>query len=107
MQGGLAKELDMQAIYDLVGDRIRELFNAQGVIIATFDHETATETFKYAIEDGKRFYPNTRPYDKLRQHLLITKQKIVINTNIEESYQRFGMKVLQGTGMPKSMLFVP
>ena len=26
VQEGLAKELDMQAIYDLVGDRIRELF---------------------------------------------------------------------------------
>src|SRR5438105_487595 len=62
VQEGLAKELDMQAIYDLVGNRIRELFKAQAVIIATFDHETATEHFKYLIEDGQRFYLPPRPY---------------------------------------------
>jgi GAF domain-containing protein/CheY-like chemotaxis protein len=107
VQEGLAKELDMQAIYDLVGDRIRELFNAQVVMIATFDHETATEHFKYMIEDGQRFYPNLRPYDKLRQQMIITRQKIVINTNYEEAFAKFGLKILPGTNMTKSGIFVP
>ena len=107
VQEGLAKELDMQAIYDLVGNRIQQLFNAQVVIIATFDHETAIETFKYLIEDGQRFYPDARPYDKLRQHLVITKQKIVINTNYAEAYARFGLKTLPGTNITKSGVFVP
>ncbi|MDB5222251.1 MAG: hypothetical protein JWN83_918 [Chitinophagaceae bacterium] len=107
VQEGLAKELDMQAIYDLVGNRIQQLFNAQGVIIATFDHETAKENFRYAFEDGQRFYPPPRPYDKLRQQLVITKQKIVINTNVGEALERFGLKIVEGTGTPKSMLFVP
>ena len=107
VQEGLAKELDMQAIYDLVGNRIRELFNAQAVMIVTFDHETATEHFKYLIEDGQRFYLAPRPYDKLRQHLIITRQKIVVNTNYEEAYSRFGLKTLPGTKMTKSGVFVP
>ena len=107
VQEGLAKELDMQAIYDLVGNRIRELFRAQAVIIATFDHDTATEHFKYLIEDGQRFYLPPRPYDKLRQHLIVTRQKIVINTNYEEAYARFGLRTLPGTNMTKSGVFVP
>jgi K+-sensing histidine kinase KdpD/CheY-like chemotaxis protein len=107
VQEGLAKELDMQAIYDLVGERIRKLFNAQAVIIATFNHETATEHFKYLIEDGQRFYLPPRPYDKLRQHLIVTRQKIVINTNYEEAYARFGLKTLPGTNPTKSGVFVP
>ena len=107
VQEGLAKELDMQAIYDLVGNRIQELFNAQAVIIATFDHETATESFKYLFEDGQRFYLAPRPYDKLRQHLIVTKQKIVINTNYEEAYAKFGLRTLPGTNMTKSAVFVP
>ncbi len=107
VQEGLAKELDMQAIYDLVGNRIRELFNAQAVLIANFDHETATEHFKYLIEDGQRFYLPPRPYDKLRQHLIVTGQKIVINTNYEEAYARFGLKTLPGTNPTKSGVFVP
>src|SRR5258708_26785349 len=105
VQGGLARELDMQAIYDLIGDRITKLFNAQAVIIATFDHETATEHFKYLIEDGQRFYLASRPYDRLRQHLVITKEKIVINTNYSEAYAKFGLKTIPGTNMTKSGLF--
>ncbi len=107
VQEGLAKELDMQAIYDLVGNRIRELFNAQAVMIVTFDHDTATEHFKYLIEDGQRFYLPPRPYDKLRQHLIVTRQKIVINTNYEEAYARFGLRTLPGTNPTKSGVFVP
>ncbi|MEO7444062.1 MAG: GAF domain-containing protein, partial [Ferruginibacter sp.] len=107
VQEGLAKELDMQAIYDLVGNRIQELFNAQVVMIATFDHNTATEHFQYMIEDGQRFYPANRPYDKLRQHIIISKQKIVINTNYNEAFTRFGLKILPGTNMTKSGVFVP
>ncbi|MDB5231293.1 MAG: hypothetical protein JWN76_2098 [Chitinophagaceae bacterium] len=107
VQEGLAKELDMQAIYDLVGGRIQELFNAQAVMIVTFDHETATEHFKYLIEDGQRFYLTARPYDKLRQHLIITKQRIVINSNYEEAYAKFGLKTLPGTNPTKSGVFVP
>ena len=107
VQEGLAKELDMQAIYDLVGNRIRELFNAQAVIIATFDHETATEHFKYLIEDGQRFYLASRPYDKLRQHLIVTRQKIVINSDYAGAYARFGLKTLPGTNPTKSGVFVP
>ncbi|MGB3007340.1 MAG: GAF domain-containing protein, partial [Chitinophagaceae bacterium] len=93
VQEGLAHELDIQAIYDLVGDRIRELFNAQAVIIANLDTEKGLEIFKYVIENKKRFYLESRPLDKLRQHLIKTKQKIVINKNFEEAFANFGMKV--------------
>ena len=70
VQEALVKEMDMQSIYDLVGDKIQELFDAQAVIIATFDHEAKTELFHYTIEDGERFYLDPRPFDKLRQHLI-------------------------------------
>ena len=36
VQDGLAKELDIQGIYDLVGNRIMRVFNAQAVIICNF-----------------------------------------------------------------------
>ncbi len=107
VQEGLAHELDIQSIYDMVGDRIRDLFNAQGVIIATLDQEKGEEHFKYAMENGKRFYLNPRPLDKLRQHLIRTKQKIVINKNFEEAFANFGMKVAPGTELSQSAVFVP
>ena len=107
VQEGLAKELDMQAIYDLVGDRIRNLFDAQVVGIATFDHQAGTEHFKYVFEKGTRYHPEPRPFDKLRQHLIKTRQKILINNDFIEAYNKFGMKAVSGTELPKSALFVP
>ena len=37
VQEGLVREMDIQSIYDLVGDRVQKLFQAQAVIIASFN----------------------------------------------------------------------
>ncbi|MBI5081054.1 MAG: hypothetical protein HZB17_07090 [Chloroflexi bacterium] len=37
VQEGLASRLDMQATYDLIGDKIRDIFDAQVVMIGYFD----------------------------------------------------------------------
>jgi hypothetical protein len=84
VQQGLVAEMDMQGIYDLVGDRIQELFNAQVVAIATFDHEKNMEDFHYIFEDGGRIYSNPRPIDKLRRILIDSKDVLYINENAEE-----------------------
>ena len=107
VQQALVNQMDMQAIYDLVGDHIRNTFDSQAVIIATFDHDSGEEHFGYAIEKGERFQLKPRPFDKLRQSLIDTKQKILINENFEEAYRQFGMRVLPGSEFPKSALYVP
>jgi len=107
VQEGLVRELDIQAIYDLVGNRIRDVFNSQVVMIATFDHAAGTEHFQYLIEKGQRSYPSPRSFDKLRELLIKTKQKIVINEDTRGAMKKFGSEVLPGTEMPKSMVFVP
>ena len=40
VQDAIAGELDPQAIYDVVGDKIQEIFDAQAVDIATLDEAT-------------------------------------------------------------------
>jgi K+-sensing histidine kinase KdpD/CheY-like chemotaxis protein len=107
VQDGLAKELDMQGIYDLIGSRVQKLFNAQVVIIASFDHEKKMEYFNYAIEKGERSFPKPRPFDKVRQHLIETGQNILINESFAKAAAEFGMKVIPGTEVPKSLLFMP
>ncbi len=107
VQDGLAKELDIQSIYDLVGNRIRDVFNAQVVVIATLDTEKKIESFNYVIEKGERFYVQPRPYDKLREYLIDHKEKILINNNTEDAMEKFGMNVAHGTEFPRSLLFVP
>ena len=45
----------MQAMYDLVGDRLREIFDAQVVDIGILDREAGLIHFPYTIERGVRF----------------------------------------------------
>ncbi|NGP75748.1 GAF domain-containing protein [Balneolaceae bacterium YR4-1] len=110
VQQGLVAEMDMQGIYDLVGDRIRQLFDAQVAAIATFDHEYETETFRYLFENGGRLYPKPRKYDKIRQRLIKTNNMINIQENAGEAYTTITgapPTAVPGTGFPKSMVFVP
>jgi len=45
VQEGLSSKLDMQGIYDLVGDKLRDTFDAQVVMISQYDLNTK----KYSI----------------------------------------------------------
>ena len=44
VQDGLAAELDMQAMYDLVGDKIHSIFDTQVVDIGVFDPDASCST---------------------------------------------------------------
>ena len=44
VQQGLAEQLEMQGMYDLVGDKIQEIFDAQVVDIGIYDERTASST---------------------------------------------------------------
>ena len=110
VQEGLVAEMDLQGIYDLVGDRIRDLFDAQVASIATFDHENKTERFQYYYEDGKRFYPEERSYDKIRNWLIQNKKLLLVNEDADETIYQItgeGKSTVPGTRLPKSVLFVP
>ncbi len=83
IQQGLAAQLDMQSIYDLVGDKIHEIFDAQVVFIATGDLKTGIGYANYLIEKGQRFYPEPTPYGKLARHMIETRQPVLIRNKDE------------------------
>src|SRR5690606_579875 len=60
VQQGLRAALDMESIFMLVGERIQELFDAQAVVIRSFNQEADTETIEFCVEKGERYYPGTR-----------------------------------------------
>src|SRR5690606_8493918 len=60
VQEGLVREMDMKAIYELVGNRICKLFDTQTVVIRTFDHQSGNEEWQFAIEKGERIYSQPR-----------------------------------------------
>ena len=70
VQQAIAGELDSQAIYDLVGDRIQEVFDAQVVSIAILEAATGMLQFPYVIERGERQQIDEMPLIGFRQHVM-------------------------------------
>ena len=67
VQRGLAERLEMQAMYDLVGDRIQEIFDAQVVDIGILDPASELIHFPYTIERGVRFPDEAAGGDRVPQ----------------------------------------
>jgi serine phosphatase RsbU (regulator of sigma subunit) len=108
IQQALASRLDVQAIYDLVGDEIRDIFNAQVVMISTYDPQTETVEHNYAIERGERVYaPGHHPIGGFRMQVVKTRQPVLVSTNVAEQAALLGQPTLPGTITPKSWLGVP
>jgi GAF domain-containing protein/CheY-like chemotaxis protein len=107
VQRGLAMNLDMQSMYDLVGDRLQEIFDAQVVDIAIVDEAANLIRFPYAIEKGVRFPDEPMEIIGFRKHVMETREPLLADENLDELTERFGQpRVLQGEP-PKSSLFVP
>jgi len=84
VQRGLAMNLDMQAMYDLVGDRLQEIFDAQVVDIGVLDEAAALVHFPYTIEKGVRFTDEPMPVIGFRKHVLGTREPLLFDTVTEE-----------------------
>src|SRR5437588_5106081 len=54
VQQALAAELNMQGIYDAVGDKIREIFNQADVGVRIYDPQTNLIHYPYLYENGQR-----------------------------------------------------
>jgi len=50
VQQGLASKLELQAIYDLVGDKLHEIFRSQVVAIGSLDRQENLMHLHYLIE---------------------------------------------------------
>ncbi len=107
VQEALAGELELQAIYDAVGDRIQEIFDAQGVFVSVVDEATGLVHFPYLIERGERMWHDPMPLGPgFTPQVLETREPLMINEDLAGQAQRQGSTVL-GDEMPKSILFVP
>ncbi|TMK37627.1 MAG: GAF domain-containing protein, partial [Actinobacteria bacterium] len=107
VQRGLAENLDMQSMYDLVGDRINEIFDAQAIFIAVLDHEAGLVRYPYGIERGERQPDDPTPLTAgPTAHVLETREPLLIDERFEERVAEFGGGFIVGE-LPRSSLFVP
>ena len=107
VQEAIAGELELQAIYDAVGDRIRDVFDAQVVDIAIYDEPSGLLHFPYTIERGVRFPDEPIELIGFRKHVIETRETLMIEESTPEVAERYGNPwVLSGEPV-KAALFVP
>ncbi len=79
VQRGLAENLEMQAMYDLVGDRIQEIFDAQVVDIGILDAAAERIHFPTRSNEGCAS-PTTRSSSSASASIALeTREPLVIN----------------------------
>jgi signal transduction histidine kinase/CheY-like chemotaxis protein len=106
VQEGLVAQMDMQGIYDLVGEKIREIFNAQVIDIVTYTRVANLIEDRYSFEKGDRTLLGPRQPSGFRKHVIATRQPLVINQNMEQAGREYDNKVVIGEAS-KSCVFVP
>jgi signal transduction histidine kinase/DNA-binding response OmpR family regulator len=107
VQRGLAERLDMQAMYDLVGDRIQAIFDAQVVDIGIHDPQTGLMHFPYTIERGVRYPDEPVLLRSFRRGVIETGRSMVVNESELLAEMAAGrVTVVQGEPA-KSMLLAP
>ncbi len=109
VQSGLAAQLDIQAIFDLVGDKIRDTFDAQAVIITTYDRQTNLLHYPYIYEIGERLTEAPQPLDDkgFSPFVMRTRQPLMVNQDMLERAAELGSFVVGGGQVTKSGIWVP
>ncbi|HEY2968303.1 MAG TPA: GAF domain-containing protein, partial [Casimicrobiaceae bacterium] len=107
IQQGLAAELDFQAIVDLVGDKLRDVFKTPDLGIRWFDENAGLVHYLYEYEHGKRMHHAPRPPAPggMGETMQKTRRPLVLNTAAD--YAKLSGRALPGTDQSKSLIAVP
>ena len=107
VQAAVAAELDPQAIYEVVGNKIEEVYDAQTVSISTYDEATGLLGFPFVVERGQRFVVEPMPLVGFRKHVLETGEPLLVNHDVASAAELYGNPTAIAGEAPKSVLFVP
>ncbi len=107
IQQGIAAKLDFQAIVDLVGDKLREVFANGDIGIRLLDEAAGIAHYVYEYEHGNRIYPAPVPIqsDRPIAKRLRARETVVINSQADAAAQ--GADTIPGTDASRSAVMVP
>ena len=108
IQKGMAARLDIQGIIDLVGDKLREVFQTGDLGIHWIDWEAMEFSFPYQYVHGKRVYPRPVRHIDLEHPLVVelgAGRPVVMNT--PTAAKKWGLYRRPGMDYPLSEVQVP
>ncbi|MBK9114600.1 MAG: GAF domain-containing protein [Betaproteobacteria bacterium] len=107
IQEGMAASLDFQAIVDLAGDKLREVFGTGDLGIRWVDEERSLVHYLYEYEHGTRLRLSPMPLERESgmYRALNRREPVVLNTQADAD--ALGIGVIPGTDTCKSGAYVP
>ena len=105
IQDGVASGLDIDSIFELVGERITEIFPGKSVALYTYDPATHMGEAKYILEDGVRHYPPPFQAGPIGQKAAETKKPLVLSTRAE--FEAIGAITIEGTAPSLCGMYIP
>ena len=107
VQEELSSKLFTHSLYERIGDRLRDIFDAQVVDIGLYDPQDCLIHFPYTIERGVRYPDEPIGLIGYRKHVMETREPLLIHQDSAEMSERFGNPLVIVGEEPKSDLFVP
>jgi GAF domain-containing protein/DNA-binding response OmpR family regulator len=109
VQQGLASKLDMESMYQLVGEKIAEIFDASTMSILTFDFENDRTVQEFGMERGIRDAPGLTigGISELARYIIDRRDSVLVNSDATGWLAEHGLTATMVGDMPESMLFVP
>ncbi|HYL40349.1 MAG TPA: GAF domain-containing protein, partial [Candidatus Binatus sp.] len=107
VQLGLAQQLELRAMYELVGNKVTELFEVDGVDIETFDRASQMIHFEYTFERGVSLALDPIPLFGFRKWVVERREPLLINRDLEARAAEYGQPATIAGELAKSILFVP
>ncbi len=101
----LAKQLDLDAVTELVGERLHKTFPDVDMFVALYDTPTNMLSFPYEIADNKRYHTEPMSAESgLTAAVVKTRQPLLLRSNGEMGTHG---AILVGTKVSESWLGVP
>ncbi|WP_164442400.1 hypothetical protein, partial [Pseudomonas viridiflava] len=102
VQRALAGELNLQAVYDAVGEQLRQVFPDFGVGIRRYDPATGLMHFPYLWMDGRSVKPPVITPSGFGAEVLRTRKTLLTDRDFEAVARRLGAVPLRVDRLPKS-----
>ena len=107
VQSGMASQMEMQGIYELVGETIHNIFEGHTVIIATYDEAQRVATYNYLLEEGQRHHGLQVPFKRFHDLMIETGETLTINENLKKRVAPLGFEDSITGDLPQSTINVP
>ncbi|MDH4115420.1 MAG: GAF domain-containing protein, partial [Burkholderiaceae bacterium] len=107
IQQGVAAKLDFDTIVEVVGDKLREVFASNDLYIGLLDADGRTVRIVYSVEHGVRLQQASFvPREDRAWYRHVRAGRTLVARN-EVDFAAYQLKVMPGTDMPRSGVYVP